>query len=48
MFSKAKCKLCGDRVRFALKHLREKHPETLKDKDVINLKMPKIMEKYFA
>jgi hypothetical protein len=48
MFGKAKCKLCGDRVRFTLKHLKENHPETLRDKDVINLKMPKIMDKYFV
>jgi hypothetical protein len=35
MFGKAKCKLCGDSVRFALGHLKVKHPETLKDRDVI-------------
>jgi hypothetical protein len=44
MFGKAKCKLCGDNVRFILKHLKEKHPETLNDKDVIQLKMSRIME----
>jgi hypothetical protein len=48
MFGKAKCKLCGDNVRFILKHLKEKHPETLIDKDVIQLKMSRIMEKYFV
>jgi hypothetical protein len=48
MFGKAKCKLCGDNVRFILKHLKEKHPETLNDKDVIQLKMSRIMEKYFV
>jgi hypothetical protein len=48
MFGKAKCKLCGDNVRFALRHLKETHPETLKDPDIIKLKMPKIMEKYFT
>lgn len=47
MFGKAKCKLCGDNVRFALRHLREKHQETLKDRDVIKLNMPGIMEKFF-
>jgi hypothetical protein len=31
MFGKAKCKLCGDSVRFALRRLKEKHPKTLKD-----------------
>jgi hypothetical protein len=39
MFGKAKCKLCGDSVRFALRHLKEKHSETLKDRDVIKLNM---------
>jgi hypothetical protein len=29
MFGRAKCKLCGDSVRFALRHLKEKHPETI-------------------
>jgi hypothetical protein len=47
MFGKAKCKVCGDSVRFALRHLEEKHPETLKDRDVIKLNMSKIMEKFF-
>jgi hypothetical protein len=47
MFGKAKCKLCGDSVRFALRHLREKHPETLKDRDVIKLNMSRILEKFF-
>jgi hypothetical protein len=47
MFGKVKCRLCGDSVRFALRHLREKHPEILKDKDVIKLNMPKILEKFF-
>jgi hypothetical protein len=47
MFGKAKCKLCGDNVRFALRHLKEKHPETLKDTDVIKLNMSRIMEKFF-
>ena len=47
MFGKTKCKLCEANVRFALRHLKEKHPETLKDEDVIKLNMPKIMAKYF-
>jgi hypothetical protein len=34
-------------VRFALRHLKEKHPETLKDRDVVKLNMSKIMEKFF-
>ena len=45
MFGKAKCKLCGDSVRFALRYLKEKHPETLRD--VIKLNMSRIMEKFF-
>ena len=47
MFGKAKCKLCGDSVRFALRHLREKHPGNLKDRDVIKLNMSRILEKFF-
>lgn len=47
MFGKARCRLCDDTVRFALRHLREKHPETLKDLDVARLNMSKIMKKYF-
>ena len=47
MFGKAKCKLCGDSVRFVLRHLREKHPETLKDRDVLKLNMSRILEKFF-
>jgi hypothetical protein len=35
-------------VRFALRHLKEKHPETLEDPVVMRLKMPDIMEKYFV
>jgi hypothetical protein len=47
MFGKAKCKLCGDNVRFAIRHLKEKHPEVLEDRNVIKLNMSKIMEKFF-
>ena len=47
MFGRAKCKLCGDNVRFALIHLKEKHSETLKDRDVAKLNMSRIMEKFF-
>ncbi len=47
MFGKAKCKLCGDEVRFALRHLKQKHSEVLSDKDVAKLNMSKVMEKYF-
>jgi hypothetical protein len=47
MIGRAKCKLCGDNVRFAIIHLKEKHPEVLEDRDVIRLNMSKIMEKFF-
>ncbi len=47
MFGKAKCKLCGNGVRFALRHLKQEHPEVLGDKDVAKLNMSKVMEKYF-
>jgi hypothetical protein len=47
MFGKAKCKLCGDDVRFALRHLKQKHPEVLADKDVAKLNMSRVIEKYF-
>ena len=47
MFGKAKCKLCGEDVRFALRHLKQKHHEVLGDKDVAKLNMSKVMEKYF-
>lgn len=45
MFGKAKCKICGSQVRFALKHLSDKHPEVFSE--ARQMKMPKIMEKYF-
>jgi hypothetical protein len=48
MFGKAKCKLCGQRARFALRHLNQKHPEVLDDKEVAKLKMESIMKKYFV
>ena len=47
MFGKAKCKLCCDDVRFALRHLKQKHPEVLADKGVAKLNMSRIMGKYF-
>jgi hypothetical protein len=47
MFAKARCKLCGDQVRFVLRHLNMKHPEVLSDKDIVRLGMPQIMKKYF-
>jgi hypothetical protein len=47
MFAKAHCRLCDDQVRFALQHLRRKHPEVLGDKDIARLNMPQIMKKFF-
>ena len=47
MFGKARCKLCGDDVRFALRHLKQKHPEVLADKDVTKLNMSRVLQKYF-
>ena len=43
MFGKVKCKLCGDKVRFALRHLKQKHPEVLGDKDVAKLDMSRVL-----
>jgi len=47
VFGKAKCRLCGDNVRFALRHLRQKHLD-LYDKEITKMKMSKVMEKYFS
>lgn len=47
MFGKAKCKLCGDEVRFALRHLSEKHPEVMKG-ETSRDKMQRLIEKYFS
>ena len=33
MFGKAKCRLCGDNVRFALRHLKQKH-SNIYDKEI--------------
>jgi hypothetical protein len=47
LFGKAKCKLCGDSVRLALKHLKDKHPE-IYEGEVKRMRMPQIMDKYFV
>lgn len=47
MFGKAKCKLCGNEVRFAIRHLKQKHAELLDDKDMAKLNMSRIMKKFF-
>jgi hypothetical protein len=46
VFGKAKCRLCGDNVRFALRHLKQKHSE-IYEKEITKMKMANIMEKYF-
>ncbi|HVD08602.1 MAG TPA: hypothetical protein VNB67_09170 [Nitrososphaeraceae archaeon] len=48
MFGKAKCKICGQSVRFAFRHLKQKHPETLNDQDIVKLRMDNVMRKYFT
>jgi hypothetical protein len=48
MFGNAKCKICGKNVRFALRHLRQKHPEILNDQDIVKLRMDNVMRKYFT
>ena len=45
MFGKAECRLCGEKVRFALRHLKTKHPDEYEK--VTRLEMSKIMKKYF-
>lgn len=46
MFSKAKCRICGDEVRFALKHLNDKHNDIV-ESQVKKMKLQEIMKKYF-
>jgi hypothetical protein len=48
MFGKAKCKLCGDEVRLALKHLRDKHAEIYSREVAGKMKMSGVMKKYFV
>jgi hypothetical protein len=47
MFGKTKCKLCGDEVRLALKHLRDKHGEIYRKEVASKIKMSDVMKKYF-
>ena len=47
MFGKAKCKLCGDEVRLALKHLRDKHAEIYGREVAGKMTMPHVIKKYF-
>jgi hypothetical protein len=48
MFGKAKCRLCGDEVRLALKHLRDKHLEIYRREVATKTKMSEVMKKYFV
>jgi hypothetical protein len=48
MFGKAKCRLCGDEVRLALKHLRDKHMEIYLREVASKTKMSGVMKKYFV
>jgi hypothetical protein len=48
MFGKAKCKLCGDEVRLALKHLRDKHVEIYSREVAGKMKMSSVMKRYFV
>lgn len=45
MFGKAKCKLCGKEIRFAIRHLKNDHFDEFQK--ITKLDMPKIMKKYF-
>jgi len=45
MFGKAKCKLCGKEIRFAIRHLKNEHFDEFQK--ITKLDMPKIMKKYF-
>jgi hypothetical protein len=48
MFGKAKCKLCGDEVRFALRHLKQKHTELLSDKEYDRTALSTKIKDYFS
>jgi hypothetical protein len=47
MFGKTKCKICGDEVRLALKHLRGKHSDVYNREVAGKIKMSDVMKKYF-
>jgi hypothetical protein len=48
VFGKAKCKLCGEEVRLALKHMRDKHTEIYGREVAGKMKMSSVMKKYFV
>lgn len=45
MFGKAKCKLCGKKIRFAIRYLENEHFDEFQKITKIN--MPHLMKKYF-
>ena len=47
MFGKAKCKVCGDKVRLTLKHFSDKHKDIYDAEVAGRLKMSDFMKKYF-
>ena len=47
MFGKARCKICGDEVRLALKHLKDKHGEIF-ESEASSMKLQQLMKKYFT
>jgi hypothetical protein len=47
VFGKARCKICGDKVRLAIKHLNDKHPELMAG-DKSKESLQKLVEKYFT
>jgi hypothetical protein len=47
MFGKAKCKVCGEQVRLALKHFSSKHKEIYDAEVAGRMKMSDFMRKYF-
>ena len=47
MFGKAKCKVCGDKVRLTLKHFSDKHKDIYDAEVAGKLKMSDFMRKYF-
>ena len=48
MFGKARCRLCGDSVRLALKHLNDRHSEVMAEGKMTKAKMEKLLQKYFS
>lgn len=48
MRGKAQCRLCGDKVLMALKHLKDKHPEIYESESATAKEMWELMDKYFV